>query len=107
MAVGCYMEFTGGTQEQYDKACNILGLDTTDAEWPDGIISHVAGPSGNGNWCVVDQWQSRAHFDRFFDSKLKNAIEDVGLTPAQPYWFEVYNEYRSEFAEPVTMRRAA
>jgi hypothetical protein len=107
MAVGCYIEFEGATQQQYDRVSEALGLDSPNPEWPEGIISHTSGPSENGNWCVVDCWESREAFNRFFESRLKNALEQGGMPRAEPRWFEVYNQYVNESAQPSTLRRAA
>jgi hypothetical protein len=101
------MEFPGGTQAQYDKACVDLGLDTPNSKWPQGIISHYAGPLDNGGWCCVDEWESREDFQKFFDTRLKKAIEDAGLVAKQPQWYKVHNQYRNESPQPVTMKRAA
>ena len=91
------MQFAGGGQADYDAVMTQLGLGSPAVEetqqWPDGIISHVAGAT-DGGWCVVDVWESQEHFERFFADRLGPAIEAVGtLPPPTPAWFEVYNTH--------------
>ncbi len=38
---------------------------------------HHAGPSPNGNWRIIDVWDSRETFDRFFASHVQPALVDV------------------------------
>jgi hypothetical protein len=65
------MEFPGGTQGQYDRVMDKLGLKGTE-NWPQGSILHVAGPTEKG-WEVVDVWESRQDFDRFLTERLGRA----------------------------------
>ena len=90
MAVAMIMEFPGGTQDGYDKILQNLGMGRGSEELPRGLIFHVAGPTPNG-WQVVDVWESRADFDRFFAEKLGPAIRLSGVVPATPTEFPVYN----------------
>jgi hypothetical protein len=107
MAFECITEIPGGTQAQYDAVCHKIGLDTPEAAWPQGMISHCAGPMDNGAWCVVDEWESREDFQRFFETSLKSAMEEAGFGPAQPKWFPVHREFRSGTAQSFPLERAA
>lgn len=74
MAVGLRLKFNGGTQEQYDAAHAQMGID---AEPPEGLIFHAAGPIDEG-WGIIDFWESREHFDRFQQDRLLPAFEELG-----------------------------
>ena len=98
MAVGLIMQFDGVTAEQYEKVMKELGLalhSDSDAAWPEGIISHVAGGRPDGGWTVVDVWESQEAFDQFFRGRLAPAFEAVGTLP-QPAVspFTVHNLFR-------------
>jgi hypothetical protein len=74
MAVGLWLSFKDGTQEQYDAVHNAMGIA---ADPPDGLIFHSAGPQG-ADWGVIDFWESREHFDRFLESRLGPTIDELG-----------------------------
>jgi hypothetical protein len=74
MAIGLRLKFTGGTQEQYDAAHQHMGID---ADPPEGLIFHAGGPIEEG-WGVIDFWQSREHFDRFRETRLGPAMQELG-----------------------------
>lgn len=74
MAVGLRLKFEGGTQQQYEALHGQMNLD---AEPPDGLIFHSAGPIDNG-WGVIDFWESREAFDRFASERLQPAIQELG-----------------------------
>jgi hypothetical protein len=100
MAVTLVMEFKGMTREKYDAIMRELGLDKQNAQWPKGIISHVAGPLPDG-WGVVDIWESQAAFDNFLSNQLTPAFTKVGGIPKpEPRVFTVSNSYGVQI--PVT-----
>jgi hypothetical protein len=72
--IGLRAKFEGGTQEQYDA---IHGRMNVDADPPQGMIFHMAGPV-DGGWGVIDVWESRDAFDQFFASRLQPAIQELG-----------------------------
>jgi hypothetical protein len=74
MAVGLWIMFNGGTQEQYDAVDSHVEVD---ANPPDGLIFHSAGPT-EGGWSIIDFWESRDHFDRFFEGRIGPAIAELG-----------------------------
>jgi len=53
MAVAMLVDNPEGSQETYDSVRERLGL-----ERPAGGIFHVAGPSPNGGWRVIEVWES-------------------------------------------------
>jgi hypothetical protein len=74
MAVGIRAKFAGGTQQQYDAIQSHVAVES---DPPEGMIFHSAGPI-EGGWGVIDFWESREAFDRFFESRLRQTIEEVG-----------------------------
>ncbi len=74
MAIGLRLRFAGGTQEQYEAINAQMGVE---AEPPDGLIFHAAGPVEEG-WGILDFWESREHFDRFQQERLGPAVAALG-----------------------------
>ncbi|HET7573907.1 MAG TPA: hypothetical protein VFJ99_02210 [Solirubrobacterales bacterium] len=90
MAVGLWISFAGGTQEQYDAINAEMGVEETP---PEGLVFHSAGPTDAG-WNVIDFWESREAFDRFQQERLGPAIAALGDSAPPPpnvKEFEVYN----------------
>jgi hypothetical protein len=76
-----------GTQEIYEKVRAHIGL-----EAPAGGILHVAGPSPNGGWRVIEVWESEEDAQRFRKERLEPAFDAVGLSqrPTPQFW-QVHN----------------
>jgi hypothetical protein len=74
VAIGLRVKFEGGTQEQYEAVNAQAGVEEN---LPEGLILHAAGPIEDG-WGVIDFWESRGHFDRFFESRIVPAIQELG-----------------------------
>jgi hypothetical protein len=74
MAVGLRVKFEGGTQEQYEAVNAHVNVEEN---LPVGLIFHAAGPIDDG-WGVLDFWESREYFDRFFADRIVPAIEELG-----------------------------
>jgi hypothetical protein len=89
MAVATMVDNPDGSQEIYDKVRGELGLE----EQPAGGILHIAGPSPNGGWRVIEVWESEEDAQRFFAERLRPAFEAVGFTgsSAQPEFWPVHN----------------
>ena len=95
MTVCLVMQFSGVDAATYEAVKKELGL-SANANWPKGIISHVAGFDSEGMY-VVDVWESQRDFDEFADSRLKPAFEAVGGLPMPRVTaFNVHDSYRSE-----------
>ena len=89
-AIGFVLNIPGGTCEQYLSILQTLGIELHGKPVA-GQVLHAAGPY-EGGWRVVDVWESRAAFDRFFHEQLVGVIEQVGgPQPEPPQFFEVYN----------------
>ena len=82
----------GVTQEQYEQVGARLtggaGLNSL-SDWPvDGILSHTAGPTGDG-WRVIDVWESEEAFQRF--GEVIGPLLQASGYSGQPQIFEVHN----------------
>jgi heme-degrading monooxygenase HmoA len=92
MAVMMIAELPGVTADQYDAVNAKLGL-PKDGE-PEGLIQHLAGPTGDG-WIVVDVWESLEQFERFFgEGGAAEAIAEVGAPPVEPRVLPLHNMIR-------------
>jgi hypothetical protein len=88
MAVAMMVDNPNGSQEVYERVRERLGLDR-----PAGGIFHVAGPSPNGGWRVIEVFESDADAQRFVE-RLKPAFEAVGVPgPPQPPEFWPVHSY--------------
>jgi quinol monooxygenase YgiN len=87
MAFGYIITNPGQTQEQYDAVMEQLNLEEG---LPEGWIFHAAGPTEDG-WRVVEVWESQEAADAFFQGRLGQVVQDVGVSPGQPDTFTVHN----------------
>ena len=73
MADAVLIDFKGETmtQELYDQ---VNARVNPSGNPPEGLIFHSAGPSPDGGWRVVDVWESRDTFDRFFQSAVSGVV---------------------------------
>jgi hypothetical protein len=80
-----------GSQQVYDKIRQHLGL-----ERPAGGILHVAGPSPNGGWRVIEVFESEDDASRFLKERFGPALKAVGFSgpPPEPQYWPVYNYMR-------------
>ena len=62
MAVAMMVDNPEGSQETYERVRERLGL-----EQPAGGIFHVAGPSPNGGWRVIEVLESEEDAKRFVE----------------------------------------
>ena len=88
MAVAMMVDHPDGSQEAYDTVREKLGL-----ERPAGGIFHVAGPSPNGGWRVIEVWESEEDAKRFVKERLLPAFEAVSTPPPPPPEFWPVHNY--------------
>jgi hypothetical protein len=83
MAVAMMVDNPQGSQEVYERIRELIGL-----ERPAGGIFHLAGPSPNGGWRVIEVWESEEDAQRFFKERVMPAAEAVGtpVPPAPQLW---------------------
>lgn len=89
MADGVILQFPVGVGEQeYDGVNSRLDFDprTGAGDWPEGLLSHSAGPS-EGGWIVTEIWDSKAAQGAFMQNRLGPAL--VGLPAPTVTWFDV------------------
>jgi hypothetical protein len=79
MAVAMMVDNPEGSQETYERVREQLGLAK-----PAGGIFHVAGPSPNGGWRVIEVWESEEDARRFVAERLLPAFEAAGAPPPPP-----------------------
>ncbi|CAN5213533.1 hypothetical protein BH20ACT9_BH20ACT9_08840 [soil metagenome] len=60
---------------------------------PAGGILHVAGPSPDGGWRVIELWESEEDAYRFLRERLGPALQAAGVSgpPPQPQFWPVHN----------------
>ena len=88
MAVAMMVDNPEGSQEAYDRVRARLGL-----EKAAGGIFHVAGPSPNGGWRVIEVWESEEDAKRFVKERLLPAFEALGAPPPPPPQFWPVHNY--------------
>lgn len=89
MADGLILQFPAGVGElEYDAVNAKLNFNprTGEGDWPDGLRSHSAGPSGSG-WVVSEVWDSKDAQGAFMGSRLGPALAD--LPHPSVTWFDV------------------
>jgi hypothetical protein len=79
MAVGMLLAGPGVTEESYKQLTEKMfgSYPMTTDKAPDGLIIHSAGNSEQGFY-VYDIWESKEHFERFLESKLGPAVQELG-----------------------------
>jgi hypothetical protein len=88
MAIAMMVDNPEGSQEIYDKVRGDIGLDA-----PAGGILHVAGPSPNGGWRVIEVFESEDEAKRFLKERLGPAFQAAGAAPPPPPEFWPVHNY--------------
>ncbi len=78
MPVAMMVDNPQGSQEVYDEVREKVGLDR-----PAGGVLHVAGPSPNGGWRVIEVFDTEEAAKRFVE-RLAPAFKAVGAAPPAP-----------------------
>ncbi|MDP8931490.1 MAG: hypothetical protein M3O70_23710 [Actinomycetota bacterium] len=87
MAVAMTLDNPNGSQDIYEKARKKLELDA-----PAGGILHIAGPSPNGGWRVIELFESEEQAKRFLTERLGPAFKAVGApAPPPPQFWPVHS----------------
>jgi hypothetical protein len=89
MTIAMLVDNPLGSEEVYEKVRAQIGLDR-----PAGGVLHVAGPSPNGGWRVLELWESEEEAFRFFNERLGQALKAAGAfpdPPARPQFWPVHN----------------
>jgi hypothetical protein len=75
MAVVMRMDWPEVTPEQYEQARAMVHWEH---DVPDGAIFHVAFFDASG-FKVIDVWETEADFNRFLETRLAPAVEQIGI----------------------------
>ncbi len=92
MATGMLVQMPGMNSDVYDSVMEHLDWDGTPL--PQGFISHSAGSTATG-WLVFDVWESQEDFERFYQERLKQALEAAtgGQAPQiQPTFVQIHRQ---------------
>jgi hypothetical protein len=84
VAIAMMVENPEGSQQLYERIRAHIGL-----EKPAGGIFHVAGPSPNGGWRVIEVWESEEEANRFFQERFMPALQELGVDgppPSREFW---------------------
>ena len=92
MAYGIVLVFDSVTAEKYWAVNEKLGINSDGTgDWPDGMVTHSAGPTDSG-WMVVEVWESKSDHERFLSGRLGRALGEVGVSePVQVIASELVN----------------
>ena len=89
MAILMKVEGAGATTDQYDQLNKAMGIDADNL--PEGLVSHVAGPTDDG-LLIVDVWESQEALQRFLEDRVGPAMQQVGIAPAEPHVLPVHKQ---------------
>lgn len=87
MTVAMMMDNPAGSQELYEALRAELQFDG-----PFGGAVHIAGPSPNGGWRVIEIFESSEAASRFLKERFAPALAALGFTgdPPQPQFWPVH-----------------
>ena len=88
MPIAMMVDHPQGSQEIYDQVRGDVGLDR-----PAGGVLHVAGPSPNGGWRVIEVFDSEDAAMRFVKERLAPAFKAIGAPPPPPPAFWPVHNY--------------
>jgi hypothetical protein len=92
MAALMIFEVPTMTLDDYDRLFEAMGI-RSDADRPDGMISHVAGTTGEG-LLTAGVWESMPQLDRFYADLLGPGLAQERLPQALPRLLPVHNLIR-------------
>ena len=94
MSYGIVLRFEGVSEDDYWAVNSKLGIGPDGSgDWPEGMKSHVAGPTPDG-WVVIEIWESKGAQEAFMANRLGAALGAVGLpAPAQIIETDTVNEH--------------
>ena len=98
MAIMMILDWEGVTPEQYARVNDTMGIHS-DADVPDGLISHVAAIDEDGEMTIVDLWESEQALGQFVETRLGPALAEAGIPESQPRIHPVHNELHGSAAE--------
>ncbi len=88
MPIAVLVDNPTGSQEIYESVREQLKL-----EGPAGGITHVAGPSPNGGWRVIELFDSEEEAKSFLKERFGPALKAAGGSPPPPPEFWPVHNY--------------
>jgi hypothetical protein len=90
MAVLVQLTVTPATQQQFNELDAAVGQSMTDAGGPpDGLMSHVVYPEGDG-FVVAEVWRTESAGQQYVDDVLRPLVDELSLTArgtdVRPVW---------------------
>ncbi len=98
MPVMMILDWEGVSPEQYARVNDTMGIHS-DADVPEGLISHVAAIDDKGELTIVDLWESEQALGRFVETQLGPALAEAGIPQSQPRIHPVHNHLHGSAAE--------
>jgi hypothetical protein len=92
------LDWEGVSPDQYARVNDTMGI-RSDADAPDGLISHVAAIDDDGDMTIVDLWESEQALGQFFETRLGPALAEVGIPEGEPRIHPVHNQRHGSTAE--------
>jgi len=82
MAELLILTFEGVTKAEYDAVNEKLSIDmgSGEGDWPPGLITHAGGQTDDGEFHVVEVWESRELQEKFLHERLGAALGAGGIT---------------------------
>ncbi len=103
MAVMKILHMPGTRQEQYEAILRDLDIVN---RIPEGALAHIAGPVDDG-WQVVAVWVSDEDFRRFWDGKLRAAMNKAGVQTPEVKTVQVHRMFGVGESDERRQKRAA
>ena len=92
MSAFLMLRFRGVGVQDYHAVNERLGIDvaTGSGDWPQGLVTHVAGIGDGGDLVVAEVWESRDAQMRFMQGRLGTALADAAVPePAAAEWVDL------------------
>lgn len=87
MPVAMLIDNPDGSEDMYEALIATLQL-----ERPIGGAVHIAGPSPDGGWRVIEVWESAEAAGRFLKERFAPALAELGVegSPPEPQFWPVH-----------------
>jgi heme-degrading monooxygenase HmoA len=94
VAIMMILEWEGVSPDQYEQVNEAVGV-VSEADMPDGLISHVAAIDERGEMVIVDLWESEQALGSFVEKRLGPALAELGIPQAEPRIHPLHNQMHS------------
>jgi hypothetical protein len=102
MAILMILEWQGVTPDDYARVNDLMDIHS-DADAPEGLLAHNAAIDDSGHIVVADVWELEEALGRFAEPRLMPAVQQTGLTPAEPRIFAVHNRLRGKSPDATVL----